>query len=214
VIGIFGSLLQRGLAEQNLRRDYVQLALSLLTKDRDEVDAPLRAWAVQLLDDNAPTRFAPEVLAQLKSGDVGFPSALSRVLGASGNVGIAMGADGRTIAIGQHDGSIALADVTTGTVADTLRGHTRAIISLSFSPDGVRLLSGSMDGTVRIWDVTSRRELLRLRDHGGGVAGAAFSADGSQIISRDSDGLVYTWEARTGRPLTVRTAFIVAAPEG
>jgi WD40 repeat protein len=37
----------------------------------------------------------------------------------------------------------------------TLKGHTRGVYSVSFSPDGKRIVSGSDDKTVKIWDISS-----------------------------------------------------------
>ena len=41
----------------------------------------------------------------------------------------------------------------------TLKGHTRAVTSVSFSPDGKRLASGSFDQTVKVWDASRVNEM-------------------------------------------------------
>ena len=50
--------------------------------------------------------------------------------------------------------AVRLWDVSTGTIKTTLYGHSRAVVSLAFSPDGQTLASGSHDGTVLFWDMT------------------------------------------------------------
>jgi WD40 repeat protein len=45
----------------------------------------------------------------------------------------------------------------------TLKGHTHAIKSVSFSPDGQRIASGSRDNTVKVWDAANR---LLFRGYG------------------------------------------------
>jgi WD40 repeat protein len=37
----------------------------------------------------------------------------------------------------------------------TLKGHSDAVASVSFSPDGKRIVSGSWDDTLKVWDISS-----------------------------------------------------------
>lgn len=66
-----------------------------------------------------------------------------------------------------EESAIRLFDASTGKTLALLRGHTRMILSLAFSPDGKLLASGSRDTTILIWDVERARtqyywsELLR-----------------------------------------------------
>jgi hypothetical protein len=65
--------------------------------------------------------------------------------------------DGRLIASGGSDGSITLADATTGELLKTWDMHSDDtydyIPDLSFSPDGRLLISLSMDLTLRFWGI-------------------------------------------------------------
>ena len=38
-------------------------------------------------------------------------------------------------------------------VAEKTNAHSRAIISVVFSPDGTKIVSGSADGTIKVWDL-------------------------------------------------------------
>jgi len=71
VIAGGGWLIQRQLQDQTIRRDYVQLAVSILQNpDSSKVPQEIRDWAVDLLDDNSPTKLNPQAMANLKSGKV------------------------------------------------------------------------------------------------------------------------------------------------
>jgi hypothetical protein len=71
VIAVGGWLIQRQLQDQTLRRDYVQLSLSILQNpDPSKVPPDIRNWAVDLLNENSPTKLNPEAIQKLKSGAI------------------------------------------------------------------------------------------------------------------------------------------------
>jgi WD40 repeat protein len=122
---------------------------------------------------------------------IGQPIALHLPDYASDVRGLAFSPDGRILAWGDGDGTIALWNMTDPAVptllsrTESLRGAVAG--SLSFSPDGRRLASANAEGSVEFWDVSdpARPTLLgtqyfvfRAYPHN-----LAFSPDGTVLAS-------------------------------
>jgi DNA-binding beta-propeller fold protein YncE len=105
------------------------------------------------------------------------------------------------IASGCVDLTVKVWDARTGQELLTLRGHTRLVNSVAFSPDGARLASGSGDQTVKVWDARTGQELHTLRGHTRAVTSVAFSPDGACVATGSEDKTVKVWDARTGQDL-------------
>ena len=50
VLAIIGAVIQATIGRSTVSRDYVQLAVSILTADKDKTPPELRDWAVNLLE--------------------------------------------------------------------------------------------------------------------------------------------------------------------
>lgn len=78
VLAIGGWVIQQRLQDKTVSRDYVQLAVSILKEPKGaNADPQIRAWAVQLLNDNSPTKFNAQVFEQLKSGTAQLPQSFN-----------------------------------------------------------------------------------------------------------------------------------------
>lgn len=119
--------------------------------------------------------------------------------------GLAFGLDGKLLANGGSDGSIALWDVRDPTnvkLHNVLYGHTDRVFIVATSPDGKYLACGSADNTVTLWDWQSQELLHRLVGHTHWVATLAFSPDGKTLASGGWDEMIYLWDTESGKAIT------------
>ncbi|CCO36503.1 Vegetative incompatibility protein HET-E-1 [Rhizoctonia solani AG-1 IB] len=75
----------------------------------------------------------------------------------SGDVfSVCVSLNGLYVASGSSDGTACVWNKQNGKrILGPLRGHTRAVLGVQFSPDGSHVVSCSYDGTIRFWDVSS-----------------------------------------------------------
>ncbi|KAG0228743.1 hypothetical protein BGW41_003354 [Actinomortierella wolfii] len=69
---------------------------------------------------------------------------------------LAIARDGNLLAVGFEGSDIKIVNQEDPEKCFSLRGHNKAINSLSFDPRGQYLISSSCDGTVKVWDLTSK----------------------------------------------------------
>lgn len=203
VLAVIGWVIQNRLSERNLGQEYVKLAVSILEKPKSsEVPAGLRDWAVDLLNQNAPTKFNAETIRQLKMGEINLAAVLSSIaVTANNGGGIAVSPDGKTVATGQDDGRVAIWDLASGHRVSTLVGHTGSVTAVVYSPNATNLYSGSFDNTVAVWDIATGRMLRRLSGRSP-ILGLAVSPDGRVLLVRSADGLLRHWDISTGKILS------------
>jgi WD40 repeat protein len=82
---------------------------------------------------------------------------------------VAYSKDNLWLAAGDDDGDIRVFDATTGQETQSLVGHQKKVLQVSFL-EGNFLASVSADGTVRLWDLALGRQILVL-----------FCSDGIQV---------------------------------
>ena len=61
--------IQQQLAQQGLKKDYVQIASTILKENPTGQDPELRSWAVQMLSDNSPVPFSNKAKQNLQQGN-------------------------------------------------------------------------------------------------------------------------------------------------
>ncbi|KAK2822732.1 hypothetical protein Q5P01_022797 [Channa striata] len=83
-----------------------------------------------------------------------------------------------------------------------LRGHSRGVTCLAFSPDGGQLLSGGKDQALLLWDVSSSPAVLSKslpHSHRDWITGCVWTPD--CVISSSNDGRLCLWDLQTGQRL-------------
>jgi WD40 repeat protein len=106
--------------------------------------------------------------------------------------------DGKTLASGGEDGTVALWNAVTGRRLRTLEMKDREEVrQVAFSPDGLVLVAASRETPVRIWHVDSGRQMRALQDAGRSevVLSADLSRDGARVACALGDGSIRVWSA-------------------
>ena len=132
---------------------------------------------------------------------------ITRSFEGRGGGALAMGPDGRLVAIGRADGSVGFVDLETGREYAGLGRHNAAVTSATFSSDGTRLATTSEDETVIFWDVESGVPRERLRGHSASVQSGVFSPDGDMLYTVGLDRTAIAWDMTGDRWLGRAFAF-------
>lgn len=100
--------------------------------------------------------------------------------------------DGKIIATGGGDGTIALWDLSGQNIIKWNCNKTQ-VNDLCFSPDGKTIAStGFMTGDVHLWDLQGNK-IDVFSGHQGSVWNVAFNADGQQIATMGEDSTIRFW---------------------
>mmetsp|Transcript_15115 Transcript_15115/g.20859 ORF Transcript_15115/g.20859 Transcript_15115/m.20859 type:complete len:324 (-) Transcript_15115:225-1196(-) len=107
---------------------------------------------------------------------------------------VAFSADGRRVAAGAMDGSVAVWDVQGARLLQSFQGHKMPVRSLAFSPDSRTLLIGCDDSIINMFDVEHGPLMASLSGHQSWVLSVAWSPSGSGFLTGSSDRTVRVWD--------------------
>jgi WD40 repeat protein len=98
---------------------------------------------------------------------------------------LAWSPDGGRLAVGYHDGRVAIWDVTSGGRLQILAGNQGLVSDLTWSPEGDRLISSDNSGSIRVWNAASGTAWRTLPiDY---VQGLDWTSDGSYLVVGGGD---------------------------
>jgi WD40 repeat protein len=117
--------------------------------------------------------------------------------------------DGRVLALGEDDGTVALFDTRTlQRVAHFAVARGAAVSALNFVPHSRTLVVGTQDGAVALVDSRRGTILQRLPSHHSDLGAITLSADGRVMVTMGWDGTVLFWKMRSGRPVGRPTNYL------
>jgi WD40 repeat protein len=127
-----------------------------------------------------------------KSGDL-----IAVLRGHSGMPWSSFTRDSSRLVSSGEDGTVRFWDRNLVERNGVLRGHTRFVYDVAFSPDGALVASVAWDGTARIWDATTGQQSPPLLHPQPYVTSLAYSHDGHTLATANTQNGIVLWDLET-----------------
>ena len=81
--------------------------------------------------------------------------------------------------------------------------HSKAVVSVVFSPDGTKLATGSFDLSAKLWEIPTGNLLWTIDDPSVGIAmnRLAFSSVGQRLYTETAKRQIRSWDSSTGKEI-------------
>ncbi len=189
---------------------------NIVSRPRQLLFSILLSGAANSLAFNANSTFlAVSTDTNIQLVDVAQGLLTSSVLVTGGANSLAFSStDSTMLASGGIDQEVYLWNIVSGQFnpKSTLKGHTGAVTSVTFSPDGKTLATASTDKTIRLWDVatgqSSGQSIATLNGDGQAKTQVVFSPDNKTLASASSGQALLLWNTASVSPISQRLADI------
>ena len=188
----------RSLAVSHEGNRFVRLWEPLVTKLPATLPAPEANLHLAATADGRALALCGDRHVQLRrQGNSGAYTADDLPLLARQVTSLAFSPAGKSVAVGNLDGLVQVADVAAPKPWKwrTLAGHRGLVRALAFSSDGKFLASAGVDGTVRLWGLSNDKEVIAPIS-AANVAALAFAPDGKTLAAaggRPGSGEIWVW---------------------
>jgi WD40 repeat protein len=156
----------------------------------------------------ALNRDGTALAASLHDGDVRFGGStrLGPALPRGGastplTLDLALSSDGRTLAAGREDGTVALWDAGTRKLLSTFRVDKQEVLSVAFAPDGKVLATAAGGNSVKLWDVGEHASTGEPLQGRAPLRAVRFSPDGRLAAAGTENGAVVLFDVASREPL-------------
>lgn len=120
---------------------------------------------------------------------------------------IKISANGETVSYCTSSGVIKVYKFQTGELIVELKGHTKGISDLEYSPINPDILaSASDDLTIRLWSISKQKCIKILKKHTYHVTTLKFSKKGNILFSGSADETITIWDLSSGKNLKTLAA--------